>query len=89
MPPKSNTESIQELITTTGEIRIEVAGIKSVVTAADLNHMVQRIAALETQVGELTKSRDEASRRGSQVVLLAVGALFTVVVQLLIKFLAK
>ena len=89
MPPKSNTELIQELIRDVADLRAEVAALQASVSVGGPVVTLERVAKLETLVGELVKSRDESARRATQFLLLAVGACFTVAVQLLIKFISK
>ena len=89
MPPRSNTEIVQELSATVGELRAQVAVLKSELDLGEPTVTAQRVARLEVQVVELVKARDESARRAAQFAMLAVGALFTVAVQLVIKSLGK
>ena len=89
MPPQTNTDLIRELYKITGDLESQITLLKSEIQIVQPMVTLQRVAVLEAQVAELTKSRDESARRVAQLVLLAVGAGFTVIVQLLIKFASK
>ena len=89
MPPKSNTELIQQLLTEVGQLKSQVAVLERESEYGSSPVTLQRLTALETLVAELVKSRDESARRATQFLLLVAGACFTVAVQLLIKFISK